>query len=206
MNHSLRVTSLQVWLILHTCLPASMSHLVCVLHCLNPINNSLWHPQYLQILCLPNVLLIRSADLWPQHWCPVRLKERSLALSHPDRLMNTQDEGHPPTLPGLLLYFGTLKMLSVAKGLLQLCAQSPGCFSSSPVEMSLELQSRQTSAWNEEWPAGYLNKANAWQRCVLQRSESVELLPVSPRCAGGVSQQHSPGEKWLPLGSIYSIE
>lgn len=36
----------------------------------------------------------------------------------------------PPTLPGLLLYFGTLKMFSVAKGLLQLCAQSHGCFSS----------------------------------------------------------------------------
>lgn len=55
-------------------------------------------------------------------------REWSLALSHPDRLMNTQDEGQPPPLPGFLLYFGTLKMLSVAKGLLQLCAQSHGSF------------------------------------------------------------------------------
>lgn len=59
-------------------------------------------------------------------------REWALALSHPDRLMDTQDEGHPLTLPGLLLYFGTLKMLSVAKGLLQLCAQSRGSFASVP--------------------------------------------------------------------------
>lgn len=44
--------------------------------------------------------------------------------------MNTRDEGQPPTLPARLLYFGTSEMLSVAKGLLQPCAQSHGGFSS----------------------------------------------------------------------------
>lgn len=63
-------------------------------------------------------------------------------------------------------------------------------FPVSPVGMSLQLQSRQTSAYNEEWPTGYMNKANAWQGCDLQRNESVELLPVSLCCAGGVSSIH----------------
>lgn len=87
-------------------------------------------------------------------------REWSLALSHPDRLMNTQDEGHHPTLPGLPLYFGTLKMLSVAKGLLQFYAQSCRRFSSVS-SGDVPSEAKQTSVWNEEWPSGYLNKANA---------------------------------------------